>query len=82
MDSTRALFLIDKISQCRLDAVSERYPPCLLLGDSGTAKTSTILMYQKNIQKDPKRALKRVNFSSATSPTNFQETSDDELEFI
>ena len=80
MDSTRALFLIDRINQCRLDAVSERSPPCLLLGDSGTAKTSTILIYQKNIQKDPKKALKRVNFSSATSPTNFQETCDDELE--
>ena len=80
MDSTRALFLVDKISSCRLDAVSDRCPPCLLLGDSGTAKTSTVLIYQKRFASDPKKALKRVNFSSATSPTNFQETVDDELE--
>ena len=80
MDSTRALFLVEKMNQCRLDAVSDRCPPCLLLGDSGTAKTSTVMIYQKSFKNDPKKALKRVNFSSATSPTNFQETCDDELE--
>ena len=80
MDSTRAIFLIDKISLCRIDTISERCPPCLLLGDSGTAKTSTILLYQRTFSEESKKALKRVNFSSATSPTNFQETVDDELE--
>ena len=64
MDSTRALFLVEKIASCRLDAVSDRSPPCLLLGDSGTAKTSTVLIYQKRFASDPKKALKRVNFSS------------------
>jgi dynein heavy chain len=80
MDSTRALFLVDKMTNCRVDSVSDRTPPCLLLGDSGTAKTSTILIYQKRFTDDSKKGLKRVNFSSATSPTNFQETVDDELE--
>ena len=80
MDSTRAIFLIDKISNCRIDNISERCPPSLLLGDSGTAKTSTVLLYQRTFSEESKKALKRVNFSSATSPTNFQETVDDELE--
>ena len=75
MDSKRGLFLIYRIKQCRLDAVWDRCPTCLLLGDSDTDKTSTISIYQKDFQKAPKKS----KLSSATSPTNFQETCDNEL---
>ncbi len=75
MDSKSALFLIYRINHCRLDAVSDRCPTCLLLGDSGTDKTSTISIYQKNFQKAPKKS----KLSSATSPTNFQEKCYNEL---
>lgn len=80
MDSQRAIFLIKQIAKSPIYIENERSTPCLLLGDSGTAKTSTILIFQKEYEKEPKHALKRVNFSSATSPTNFQETVDDELD--
>jgi len=79
MDSTRAIFMIEKVASVKIDNSSERSHPCLLLGDAGTAKTSTILLYKK-LKFDEKKVLKRVNFSSATTPTNFQETCDDELE--
>ena len=79
MDSTRAIFLIEKVAAVKIDNSSERTHPCLLLGDAGTAKTSTILLYKK-LKFDEKKVLKRVNFSSATTPSNFQETCDDELE--
>ncbi len=79
MDSTRAIYLIEKVASVKIDSSSERTHPCLLLGDAGTAKTSTILLYKK-LKFDEKKVLKRVNFSSATTPTNFQETCDDELE--
>jgi dynein heavy chain len=78
MDSTRAIFLIERVASVKIDSSSEKTHPCLLLGDAGTAKTSTILLYKNKF--DEKKVLKRVNFSSATTPTNFQETCDEEFE--
>jgi len=50
----------------------------LLVGGNGTAKTSVVLMYS---MKFPERMLfKRINFSSATEPRNFQDSIDAEVE--
>jgi dynein heavy chain len=51
----------------------------LLVGGPGTAKTSVILMYTSKFPKD-KMLFKRINFSSATTPYNFQEAIDQEVE--
>ena len=82
VDSTRAIYLIDKMNMKSGDSIGEDLPqsPVLILGESGTSKTSTVLIYSKTFNDENKKALKRVNFSSATSPSNFQETIDDELE--
>ena len=79
MDSTRAIELIEKVAKMKIDFNSDRCHPILLLGDAGTAKTSTVLLYKK-LRFNEKQILKRVYFSSATSPINFQETIDDEIE--
>jgi dynein heavy chain, axonemal len=71
MDSTRALFLLDSLHAYK--------KPVLLLGGSGTAKTSTALMFFAGF--DPsKRLLKRINFSSATLSGMFQESVEAELD--
>lgn len=44
---------------------------CVVVGGSGTAKTSSILMYSQKFDKD-KMLFKRINFSSATTPFMFQ----------
>jgi dynein heavy chain, axonemal len=51
----------------------------MLVGGPGTAKTSVCLMYASNFEKD-EMLFKRINFSSATSPWNFQEQIEGELE--
>jgi dynein heavy chain len=51
----------------------------LLVGVSGTAKTSTILMFCENTFGTTK-LLKKVNFSSATLPKNFQDILESSLE--
>jgi len=51
----------------------------LLIGGPGTAKTSGVLMYTSKF--DPEEMLfKRINFSSATTPFNFQESIESEVE--
>jgi dynein heavy chain len=51
----------------------------LLVGGSGTAKTSTIIMYCNKFDSN-KMLLKRINFSSATTPRNFQDSIEAEVE--
>ena len=81
MDSTRAIFLIEKVASVKIDSSSERTHPCLLLGDSGTAKTSTILLYKNKF--DEKKVFNAPNqpngefgyfkhVINATLPTNYQ----------
>ena len=41
----------------------------LLVGGPGTAKTSGVLMYANKFTEE--QVLKRINFSSATTPGNF-----------
>jgi dynein heavy chain, axonemal len=48
----------------------------LLVGGPGTAKTSVILMYTSKFNSD-EMLFKRLNFSSATTPFNFQESFED-----
>jgi dynein heavy chain len=43
----------------------------LLVGGSGTAKTSSVLMYSQKFDQNI-QLFKRINFSSATSPSLFQ----------
>jgi dynein heavy chain len=71
MDSTRAIAVLDHLHR--------RGKPVLLVGGPGTAKTTTALMYFGAF--DPaKRLLKRINFSSATTPGIFQRTVEAELD--
>lgn len=51
----------------------------LLVGSPGTAKTSVSLMYCNKFDPAVMR-MKRINFSSATTPFNFQESIEAELE--
>lgn len=60
-----------------------RYPPSyqsvLLVGGSGTAKTSTVLMYTSKFAAE-EVLFKQINFSSATSPYMLQKSVEAELE--
>ena len=51
----------------------------LLVGGPGTAKTSVLLMYTSKFDKEA-MLFKRINFSSATTPFNFQESIESEVE--
>jgi dynein heavy chain len=82
-DSTRAEYIISKISTLPIIRNSIRkeggHLNTLLVGGPGTAKTSVILMYCSKFDTD-KMLLKRINFSSATTPYNFQESIEAEVE--
>jgi dynein heavy chain, axonemal len=82
-DSTRADYLISKIGtlpDIRSEARKERgCRSSLIVGGTGTAKTSCALMYANKF--DPNVMLfKSINFSSATTPRMFQEAIDGEIE--
>ncbi|CAM9769880.1 unnamed protein product, partial [Choristocarpus tenellus] len=71
MDSTRALFLLRMLHKQRRAV--------LMVGAEGTAKTSTALMFFTEL--DPvKTAVKRINFSSATTPFMCQNSIEVELD--
>src|SRR5262249_32189695 len=72
LDSTRAIYLMDALHNgCR--------KPVMLTGGPGTAKTSTALMFFSSFNPAA-RLVKRLNFSSATAPGNFQEAVEAELD--
>jgi len=82
-DSCRADFIIKKISSLNPIRSQIRGEPgqlnTLLVGSSGTAKTSVIQMYCNKF--DPSVMLqKRINFSSATLPKDFQFSIEAEIE--
>jgi len=52
----------------------------LLVGGSGTAKTSSVLMYSLTFKQEI-MLFKRMNMSSATSPNNFQTNVEVECDF-
>jgi dynein heavy chain len=76
MDSTRSEYLLRIFQQLPLDYFYRKQ--LLLVGVSGTAKTSTILMFCDKF--DNSKILKKINFSSATLPKNFQEILEDSVE--
>lgn len=51
-----------------------------LIGGSGTAKTSSVLMFANKFDKE-KMLFKRINFSSATLPSMFQASIEAECDF-
>jgi dynein heavy chain, axonemal len=71
MDSTRALYLLRMLHKQRRAV--------LMVGAEGTAKTSTALMFFGEL--DPaKMVMKRINFSSATTPFMCQNAIEVELD--
>jgi len=71
LDSTRAEFLISLITNQPKMPFGLCTNSSLLIGGSGTAKTSSVLMFAKKF-KDDVMLFKRMNFSSATQPGQFQ----------
>lgn len=70
-DSFKAEILIN----CILNQPKQiKNPLCLksvlLIGGSGTAKTSSVLMYSEKLAKK-NQLFKRINFSSATKPATY-----------
>jgi dynein heavy chain len=81
-DSTRAEYIIHKVSQLPLERsmIREEHglQHSLLVGSPGTAKTSVFIMYADKFDGDV-RSFKRINFSNATRPSNFQAGIEGEL---
>ncbi|OQS07437.1 dynein heavy chain [Thraustotheca clavata] len=71
MDSVRTLYLIENLHKQK--------KPVLMVGGLGTAKTSCALMYFNELNPDT-MLVKRVNFSSATTPFMFQTAVESELD--
>ena len=71
VDNVRCSFLID--------TVSSQARPVLLIGESGTAKTVTILEYLNQQNPDEIKA-KIISFSSATTPGIYQKTIESSVE--
>lgn len=82
-DSTRAEAIISYVASLNPVRSQIRKEPghlnALLVGSSGTAKTSVILMYCSKFNSDL-MLMKRINFSSATQPFDFQSSIEIEVE--
>ena len=81
-DSTRAEFIIKKMASLNeFRSEKRKETGCqntLLVGGSGTAKTSIILMYEMGLADSYN--FKRINFSFYTLPVNYQESIESEVE--
>lgn len=71
MDSTRAIFILQKMAACGV--------PVLMVGDVGTAKTSTATMFLNGLDQE-EVLVKQINFSSVTTPRLIQTTIESELD--
>ena len=82
-DSTRSDYIINKISklpEIRSEIRKERgVKSSLIVGGTGTAKTSCALMYANKFNQN-EMLFKSINFSSATNPRMFQDAIDGEIE--
>jgi dynein heavy chain len=82
-DSTRSEYIIQKIAdlpEMRSELRKERgVKSTLIVGGTGTAKTSCALMYASKFNASV-MLFKSINFSSATSPSMFQRAIDGEIE--
>ena len=72
VETTRASYILSQMHRLRRGA--------LMTGSSGTAKTSTALMFFESIQQDDTMRVKKVCFSSATTPAIFQTTLEAEFD--
>ena len=79
LDSVRAEYLMSTISSCERSRLPPGFRSTLLLGASGTAKTSTVQMYLAKLRSE-EVVSKRINFSSATTPFRFQKSVELEVE--
>tara|TARA_B100000795_G_C22806619_1_gene445355 strand:- start:150 stop:14669 length:14520 start_codon:yes stop_codon:yes gene_type:complete len=78
-DSERALNLIGLLQSPQSQKGKQPYP-VLLTGQSGTAKTSTTLMWSQTRLDQKHSGFKFVNFSSATTAQNFQISVEESLD--
>jgi dynein heavy chain len=82
-DSIRADYIMDKISGLPVIRHKGRHENCLkntlLVGGSGTAKTSVAIIFSNKFDNNH-MLFKRINFSSATEPRNFQDSIESEIE--
>jgi dynein heavy chain, axonemal len=82
-DSTRAEYIMKMVSGLpvvRHEARYENYlKNTLIVGGSGTAKTSVCIMFSNKFDSSC-MLFKRINFSSATEPRNFQDSIEAEIE--
>jgi dynein heavy chain len=82
-ESTRTEYIMEKIGSLPVMRHAKRKEPghqnVLLVGSPGTAKTSVSLMFCNKFDSE-KMLFKRINFSSATTPFNFQESIESEVE--
>ena len=77
MDTMRAEYLLATIAGCGKTRTCFR--SSVLLGSSGTAKTSTVQMYLSKLSVH-QFSTKRINLSSATTPLRLQKSIEVELE--
>jgi dynein heavy chain len=82
-ESTRTEYIMSNIASLPVIRHARRSEPghqnTLLVGSPGTAKTSVCLMYCGKFDSES-MLFKRINFSSATTPYNFQESIEAEVE--
>ena len=82
-DSQRAEYIMSKIGDLPVVRHKGRHENglrnTLLVGGSGTAKTSVCIMYANKFDANV-MLFKRINFSSATEPRNFQDSIESEVE--
>jgi dynein heavy chain len=82
-DSIRADFIMERISNLPVIKHKGRHENglknTLLVGGSGTAKTSVCMMFSSRFDSNV-MLFKRINFSSATEPRNFQDSIESEIE--
>ena len=71
VETTRAGYILSQLHK--------RKRPVLMTGSSGTAKTSTALMFFNTLPSDTQR-VKKICMSSATTPAMFQTTLEAELD--
>lgn len=82
-DSCRADYIMDRVAGLPVDRHIARHEyslkNTLLVGGSGTAKTSVAIMFANKFDSGV-MLFKRINFSSATQPFDFQQSVSSEIE--
>lgn len=82
-ETTRTEYIMQMIATLPVIRHARRKEPghqnSLLVGSPGTAKTSVCIMFCNKFDSE-QMLFKRINFSSATTPFNFQESIEAEVE--